>query len=125
MNVAEKLVECLVAEGVQVVFGIPGEENLEVIEALAQSPIRFVTVRHEQGAAFMADVYGRLTGKAGVFLAILGPGRTSLSVAQSNVTGAPEEHPERSFSPNAPADSRRCSQRHGARRHSFKRCWRT
>ena len=54
MNVARKLVDCLVAEGVEYVFGIPGEENLEVIEALASSPIRFITTRHEQGAAFMA-----------------------------------------------------------------------
>ena len=90
MNVAEKLVECLVAEGVQVVFGIPGEENLEVIEALANSPIRFVTTRHEQGAAFMADVYGRLTGRAGVCLATLGPGATNLitGVADANSDGA-------------------------------------
>ena len=91
MNVAEKLVECLVAEGVEVVFGIPGEENLEVIEALAASPIRFITTRHEQGAAFMADVYGRLTGKAGVCLATLGPGATNLitGVADANSDGAP------------------------------------
>ncbi len=71
MNVAQKLVECLAAEGVEYIFGIPGEENLEVIEAIAESPIRFITTRHEQGAAFMADVYGRLTGKAGVCLATL------------------------------------------------------
>ena len=91
MNVAEKLVECLVAEGVEYVFGIPGEENLEVIEALAASPIRFITTRHEQGAAFMADVYGRLTGKAGVCLATLGPGATNLitGVADANSDGAP------------------------------------
>ena len=55
MNVAQKLVECLAAEGVEYIFGIPGEENLEVIEAIAESPIRFITTRHEQGAAFMAD----------------------------------------------------------------------
>ena len=91
MNVAQKLVECLVAEGVECVFGIPGEENLEVIEALAASPIRFITTRHEQGAAFMADVYGRLTGKAGVCLATLGPGATNLitGVADANSDGAP------------------------------------
>ena len=91
MNVAQKLVECLAAEGVEVVFGIPGEENLEVIEALAASPIRFITTRHEQGAAFMADVYGRLTGKAGVCLATLGPGATNLitGVADANSDGAP------------------------------------
>ena len=75
----------------EVVFGIPGEENLEVIEALAASPIRFITTRHEQGAAFMADVYGRLTGKAGVCLATLGPGATNLitGVADANSDGAP------------------------------------
>ena len=91
MNVAQKLVECLVAENVQYVFGIPGEENLEIIEALADSPIRFITTRHEQGAAFMADVYGRLTGKAGVCLATLGPGATNLitGVADANSDGAP------------------------------------
>ena len=91
MNTAEKLVECLIHEGVEVVFGIPGEENLEVMEALATSPIRFITVRHEQGAAFMADVYGRLTGKAGVCLATLGPGATNLitGVADANSDGAP------------------------------------
>lgn len=91
MNVAEMLVKCLVAEGVEYVFGIPGEENLEVIEALADSPIRFITTRHEQGAAFMADIYGRLTGKAGVCLATLGPGATNLitGVADANSDGAP------------------------------------
>ena len=90
-NVAGKLVDCLVAEGVEYVFGIPGEENLEVIEALAASPIRFITTRHEQGAAFMADVYGRLTGKAGVCLATLGPGATNLitGVADATSDGAP------------------------------------
>ena len=91
VNVARKLVECLIAEGVEYVFGIPGEENLEVIEAHASSSIRFITTRHEQGAAFMADVYGRLTGKAGVCLATLGPGATNLitGVADANSDGAP------------------------------------
>ena len=78
MNTAELLVKCLENEGVKVVFGIPGEENLAVMNALAHSGIRFITVRHEQGAAFMADVYGRLTGHAGVCLATLGPGATNL-----------------------------------------------
>ena len=68
MNTAELLVKCLENEGVKVVFGIPGEENLAVMNALSRSNIRFITVRHEQGAAFMADVYGRLTGRAGVCL---------------------------------------------------------
>ena len=88
---AEVLVRCLEAEGVEYIFGIPGEENLEVCEALGKSGITFVTVRHEQGAAFMADVYGRLTGKAGVCLATLGPGATNLitGVADANSDGAP------------------------------------
>ena len=71
MNTAEALVKSLENEGVQYIFGIPGEENLAVIEALKHSKIKFITVRHEQGAAFMADMYGRLTGKAGVCLSTL------------------------------------------------------
>ena len=59
-------VECLEAEGVTHVFGIPGEETLDLNEALADSSITFVSVRHEQAGAYMADVYGRLTGRAGV-----------------------------------------------------------
>lgn len=89
---AELLVECLLEEGVEVIFGIPGEENLAVIEALCGHPeIRFITVRHEQGAAFMADVYGRLKGRAGVCLATLGPGATNLvtGVADADSDGAP------------------------------------
>lgn len=90
-NTAEFLVECLEAEGVHYVFGIPGEENLAVMEALKDSKIEFITVRHEQGAAFMADVYGRLTGKAGVCMATLGPGATNLitGVADADCDGAP------------------------------------
>ncbi|MBP7250146.1 MAG: acetolactate synthase large subunit [Selenomonas sp.] len=90
-NTAELLVRCLEAEGVRYIFGIPGEENLAVLEALKDSSIRFVTVRHEQGAAFMADVYGRLTGKAGVCLSTLGPGATNLitGVADADSDGAP------------------------------------
>ena len=68
MNAAQVLVRCLENEGVEYVFGIPGEENLEVMRALKDSKIKFITVRHEQGAAFMADVYGKLKGKAGVCL---------------------------------------------------------
>ena len=90
-NTAEVLVRCLENEGVEYIFGIPGEENLEVMKALTHSKIEFVTVRHEQGAAFMADVYGKLTGKAGVCLATLGPGATNLvtGVADANTDGAP------------------------------------
>ena len=91
LNVAEVLVQCLENEGVEYVFGLPGEENLHILEALRDSPIQFITTRHEQGAAFMADVYGRLTGKAGVCLSTLGPGATNLmtGVADANLDGAP------------------------------------
>ncbi len=91
LNVAEVLVQCLENEEVKYVFGLPGEENLHVLEALKDSPIQFITTRHEQGAAFMADVYGRLTGKAGVCLSTLGPGATNLmtGVADANLDGAP------------------------------------
>ncbi|MEH2178028.1 acetolactate synthase large subunit [Nostoc sp.] len=91
MNTAELLVQCLENEGVQYIFGLPGEENLHVLEALKNSSIKFITTRHEQGAAFMADVYGRLTGKAGVCLSTLGPGATNLmtGVADANLDGAP------------------------------------
>lgn len=77
-NTAQMLVKCLEKEGVEYIFGIPGEENLEIMEALSHSSIRFITTRHEQGAAFMADVYGRLTHKAGVCMSTLGPGATNL-----------------------------------------------
>ena len=91
LNVAEVLVQCLENEGVEYVFGLPGEENLHILEALKDSSIQFITTRHEQGAAFMADVYGRLTGKAGVCLSTLGPGATNLmtGVADANLDGAP------------------------------------
>ncbi|WP_404360743.1 thiamine pyrophosphate-binding protein [Methylotuvimicrobium sp. KM1] len=77
-NAAEGFVQCLENEGVNYIFGIPGEDNLHVMDALLDSPIQFITVRDEQGAAFMADFYGRLTGKAGVCPATLGPGATNL-----------------------------------------------
>lgn len=91
MNTAELLVKCLENEGVEYIFGLPGEENLQVLEALRDSSIQFITTRHEQGAAFMADVYGRLTGRAGVCLSTLGPGATNLmtGVADANLDGAP------------------------------------
>ena len=91
MKAAELFVRCLENEGIEYIFGIPGEENLDVMEALLDSSITFVIVRHEQGAAFMADVYGRLTGKAGVCLATLGPGATNLitGVADANMDHAP------------------------------------
>ncbi len=88
---AKLLIRCLEHEGVEYIFGIPGEENLHVMDALRESSIRFLTVRHEQGAAFMADVYGRLTGRAGVCLATLGPGATNLvtGMADANMDYAP------------------------------------
>ena len=91
MDTAELLVKCLENEGVEYIFGVPGEENLQVLQALKKSSIQFITTRHEQGAAFMADVYGRLTGKAGVCLSTLGPGATNLmtGVADANLDRAP------------------------------------
>ena len=91
MTAAELLVRCLENEGVKYIFGIPGEENLDVMQALRNSSIQFITTRHEQGAAVMAEVYGRLTGKAGVCLSTLGPGATNLvtGVADANSDGAP------------------------------------
>ena len=91
MNTAELLIQCLENEGVEYIFGVPGEENLHILEALKDSSIQFITTRHEQGGAFMADVYGRLTGKAGVCLSTLGPGATNLmtGVADANLDGAP------------------------------------
>ena len=91
MTAAQLLVKCLENEGVEYIFGVPGEENIDVMDALLESRIKFVTTRHEQGAAFMADVYGRLTGRAGVCLATLGPGATNLitGVADANMDRAP------------------------------------
>lgn len=90
-SAAELFIRCLENEGVETIFGIAGEENLHVMDALRDSSIKFITVRHEQGAAFMADVYGRLTGKAGVCLATLGPGATNLitGFADANMDRAP------------------------------------
>jgi acetolactate synthase-1/2/3 large subunit len=91
MKAAELLVKCLENEKVEYIFGIPGEENIDVMDALLDSSITFVTTHHEQGAAFMADVYGRLTGRAGVCMATLGPGATNLitGVADANMDRAP------------------------------------
>jgi acetolactate synthase-1/2/3 large subunit len=83
-------VRCLENEGVRFTFGLPGEENLDLMDALHDRPIRFITTRHEGGAAFMADVYGRVTGRAGVCLATLGPGATNL------VTGVADAFLDRS-----------------------------
>jgi len=91
MRAADFFIQCLENEDTQFIFGIPGEENLDIMDALLSSRIQFVTTRHEQGAAFMADVYGRLTGKAGVCLSTLGPGATNLitGIADANMDHAP------------------------------------
>jgi acetolactate synthase-1/2/3 large subunit len=88
---SDVFVECLEAEGVRYVFGIPGEETLDLNESLSRSSIEFVPVRHEQGGAYMADVYGRLTGNAGVCLGTLGPGALNLvtAVADAYLDSAP------------------------------------
>jgi len=91
MKASELFVKCLENESVEYIFGVPGEENLDVMDALLDSNIKFITTRHEQGAAFMADVYGRLTGRPGVCLSTLGPGATNLitGVADANMDHAP------------------------------------
>src|SRR6202453_5310108 len=80
------MVECLENEGVTHVFGIPGEENIHLVDAISRSAIRYVLVRHEQGASFMAEVYGRLTGRAGVCSATLGPGAINLLLGTADAT---------------------------------------
>ena len=90
MKASDLFVECLEAEGVRYVFGIPGEETLDLNESLDGSAIEFVPVRHEQGGAYMADMYGRLTRSAGVCLGTLGPGATNL------VTGVADAFLDRS-----------------------------
>ena len=102
MKASDLLVKCLESEGVEYIFGIPGEENADLMMSLSKSKIKFILTRHEQGAAFMADVYGRLTGKVGVCLATLGPGATNLvtGVANANmdrsrllaITGQTDSH---------------------------------
>src|SRR5919205_4216041 len=83
---AKLLVKCLENEGVEYIFGIPGEENIHFIDALRDSSIRYILTRHEQGASFMSDIYGRLTGKAGVCSATLGPGAINLLLGTADAT---------------------------------------
>lgn len=78
MKASDLFVKALENEGVEYIFGIPGEENLDILNSLKNSPINLVLTRHEQGAGFMAATYGRLTGKVGVCLSTLGPGATNL-----------------------------------------------
>ncbi len=81
MKASDLFVRALEAEGVEYIFGIPGEENLDFLDSLSRSSIRLIVTRHEQAAGFMAATYGRLTGKAGVCLSTLGPGATNLVTA--------------------------------------------
>jgi len=92
VKASDLLVRCLEEEGIEYVFGVPGEENADFMMSLEQSnKIKFILTRHEQGAAFMAEIYGRLTGNPAVCLGTLGPGATNLitGVADSNMDRAP------------------------------------
>ena len=85
MKASDLFVRCLENEGVEYIFGIPGEENLDVMDSMIGSNIKFITTRHEQGAAFMADVYGRLTGKAGTKLVYAPLSGVKLATANATV----------------------------------------
>jgi len=91
MKASDLFVRCLEEEGVEYVFGVPGEENLDLLESLRTSSIQLIVTRHEQHAAFMAATYGRLTGRAGVCLSTLGPGATNLvtGIAHAQLGGMP------------------------------------
>lgn len=91
MKASDLFVKCLENEGVQYIFGVPGEENEDLLFSLEDSSIEFIPTRHEQGAAFIANVWGRLTGKAGVCLSTLGPGATNLitGIADANLDKSP------------------------------------
>jgi len=91
MKASDLFIRALEAEGVKHIFAVPGEENLDMVESLRTSSIKLVLTRHEQGAAFMAATYGRLTGKAGVCMATLGPGATNFSTpaAYAHLGGMP------------------------------------
>lgn len=91
MKASDLFVSCLEEEGVEYVFGVPGEENLDLLESLRASSIRVIVTRHEQHAAFMAATYGRLTGRAGFCLSTLGPGATNLltGIAHAQLGGMP------------------------------------
>lgn len=83
---AELMVKCLENEGVSVVFGLPGEENIRFVQALAASGIRYVLTRHEQAASFMAEMYGRVTGRAAVVSSTLGPGAINMQLGVADAT---------------------------------------
>tara|TARA_R110000868_G_scaffold69261_1_gene204139 strand:- start:16357 stop:17985 length:1629 start_codon:yes stop_codon:yes gene_type:complete len=91
MKASDLFLKCLEKEGVTAIYGVPGEENADIMISLLNSPIEFITCRHEQTASFMADMHGRLTGRPGVCLATLGPGATNLitGVANADMDHAP------------------------------------
>jgi acetolactate synthase-1/2/3 large subunit len=92
MKASDLIVKCLEEEGVDYIFGLPGEENADLMISLSKSKkIKFILVRHEQAAAFMADIYGRLTKKVGICLSTLGPGATNMTtgVANANMDRSP------------------------------------
>lgn len=91
LKASDLFIKCLEAENVEYIFGLPGEENADMMMSLLDSKIKFILVRHEQAAAFMADVYGRITRKVGVCLSTLGPGATNLTtgVANANMDRSP------------------------------------
>lgn len=91
MKASDLFLKCLETQGVNAIYGVPGEENADIMISLLNHPIQFITCAHEQTAAFMAEMHGRLTGIPGVCLATLGPGATNLitGVAQANMDGAP------------------------------------
>jgi len=91
MKASDLFVKCLEEEGVEYVFSVPGEENLDIVESLRKSKIKLIVNRHEQGSAFMAATYGRLTGKVGVCMSTLGPGATNLvtGIAHAQLGGMP------------------------------------
>lgn len=91
IKASDLLVRALEAKGVAYVFAVPGEENLDLLESLRTSSIKLILTRHEQGAAFMAATYGRLTGRSGVCMATLGPGATNFATpaAYAHLGGMP------------------------------------
>ena len=91
LKASDLFIRCLENEGVDLIFGVPGEENLDFLDSLSRSKIRLVLTRHEQAAGFMAATMGRLTGRPGVCLATLGPGATNLvtAAAYANLGGMP------------------------------------
>ena len=108
MKGSDLLVAALENEGVEQIFGVPGEENLDVVESLRRSRIKLIVTRHEQAAAFMAATHGRLTGKPGVCLATLGPGALNLThwrclcAARRHADGY-DHRPKRDLEPQAGA----------------------